>query len=404
MVAEGGGSNTERLRHPRYELALPVRFWDRESGRLVASGHSVNVSSGDILVRCTGACEVSDGAVVDVGLGVLPGDGEEAAVSFPGRVERVTGSDPVLCCVAVVGDPPMFLRVPQLVGSHPAILAVKEEVLKVAPYEVNVLIRGETGTGKRLLAQAIHAPFVRIHCLSIPSFILEIELFGHEKGAPTDARMARPGLLRLASEGTLLLPEVSALDLDVQAQLLQAIEEKAFTPVGGSKVVSVETRVIATTSEDLQAKMRQGLFRADLYHRLNEAPIHLPPLRDRQSDVVLLAEHFVRKYAAEYGKPYRPLGQEMMSGLLAYPWPGNVQELSYFLRYSLLKGTFRPPREGTRAEAALPPPVGPRVEVERAVIVSALEASGYNKVRAAKLLGIGYRTLLWKLNQFQIVD
>ena len=422
--------NTERRRHPRSELVLAVRFWERESGRLVGSGHSVNVSPGGILVKCTGKCGVSDGAVVDVGLGVLPGDAEEAAVSFSGRVKRVTGSDPPLCGVEVVGDPPAFLRAPQLVGSHRTILAVKEEVLNIAAYDVNVLIRGETGTGKNVVAEAIHrhsrrahAPFVRVNCPSIPPGLVESELFGHEKGAFTDARMARPGLFRLANEGTLLLDEVSVIPPDIQAKLLQAIEQKAFMPVGGSRVVNVGTRVMATTNEDLQAKMRERLFREDLYHRLNEAPIILPALRDRQSDILLLAEYFLRKYAVEFDKPYRPLDDAMSHVLMAHPWPGNVRELSNCLRYAVLTGTFRPPGENAPADVRPPSSSAPPAqasgsvvvplretreravaEAERAAIVSALQACRYNKARAASLLGVSYRTLLRKANRYRILD
>jgi DNA-binding NtrC family response regulator len=377
-----------------------------------------------------GTCELSEGSIVAVSLGGVQQSGSDEAVSFSGRVVRVGGQQRNLVAVEVLGQQPPFLRAPELVGRHPSILAVKDELLKIAHYDINVLIQGETGTGKNVVAEAIHrhsrradAPFVRVNCPSIPPGLVESELFGHEKGAFTDARTARPGLFRLASRGTLLLDEVSVVPPAVQAKLLQAIEQKAFMPVGGSELVEVGTRIIATTNENLQTRMEQGLFREDLFHRLNEAPIRLPALRDRQSDIALLAEYFLHKYAAEFGKPYQPPDQGTMEMLLVYPWPGNVRELSNCLRYGVVTGTFRPPVEMARAEtkgagASLAgaedrdAPVAPLrearehavAEAERAAIINALKACRYNKSRAASRLGVSYRTLLRKISRYHIAD
>jgi DNA-binding NtrC family response regulator len=215
----------------------------------------------------------------------------------------------------------------------------------------------------------------------------------------------------------------------VQAKLLQAIEQKAFMPVGGSRLVEVGTRVIAATNEDLQAKMRAGLFREDLYHRLNEAPIRVPPLRERRSDIPVLVEYFLRRFANDSGKPCPDVDDATMARLLAYAWPGNVRELSNCLRYGVLTGTFRVPESGSEPAAAStaasaplgagaePEPDGPAEaqvttlrearesaveQAERMAIVRALAACHYNRSRAADALGISYRTLLRKISRYRI--
>jgi DNA-binding NtrC family response regulator len=290
-----------------------------------------------------------------------------------------------------------------------------------------VLIQGETGTGKNVVARLLHrysfrgeCAFIRVNCPAIPPSLIESELFGHVKGAFTDARTSRPGLFRLADGGTLVLDEISAIPPELQAKLLQAIEEKRFIPVGGSSAVEVHTRIVSITNQDVREMMRSNEFRPDLYHRINEAPLYLPPLRDRPGDIPLLVEHFLCRFARQFGKEYEPVDAATMELLQSYPWPGNVRELSNCLKYGVLTGSFSPPekddswREPSAGETQPPPaPEGAVATLkeareraveraERATVLKALQAEEQNRTRAAKRLGISRRTLLRKIRQYDI--
>jgi len=418
----------ERRQHPRADIDLPVQLYSQSNGQLLASGRSVDLSPGGLLVECPKTDRLHPGDLVHVHVG-LPGDAEaDPSDRFAARVVRLAEAGATLCAVQVVGRTPPFLFAPELVGKHASIVRVKNELLKVADYDINVLIRGETGTGKNVLATLIHRysrrssfPCVRVNCPSIAPSLVESELFGHEKGAFTDARSARPGLFRLAGEGTILLDEISAIPPSIQAKLLQVIEEGRFIPVGGSSPVKTNARIVAITNEDVRALIGAGRFREDLYHRLNVASISLPALRERRSDIPLLVYYFLRRYAAEFGKPYAPLSDALMAQMQAYDWPGNVRELSNCIKYGVLTGEFRLPDTGLPEPFAARPATGegarqPRTrgltmkevreraveEAERRAIMDALGANRYNKSRAARELGISYRTLLRKIHRYGI--
>jgi transcriptional regulator with PAS, ATPase and Fis domain len=269
---------------------------------------------------------------------------------------------------------------------------------------VSVLIGGETGTGKELLARAIHyasprgaAPFIEINCAAIPANLLESELFGHEKGAFTGAVAARAGLMELAHGGTLFLDEVGSLPLELQPKLLRALEGREIRRVGGLVTRHVDIRLIGATHVDLAAAVRRGEFREDLYYRLQVVVLTLPPLRDRDGDVELLAETFLTRLATSYGLPVPPLGAEAKAALRAHRWPGNVRELRNTIERALV---LSPPGTLRTEELAAPkePAVGPDpsglpfptdlATLTRAAVVRMLGLTGGNKSEAARRLGI----------------
>ena len=272
-----------------------------------------------------------------------------------------------------------------------------------------MLIVGETGTGKELIARAIHAgspradqPFVPVDCASLPEPLVESELFGHERGAFTGAVTTRRGLFEAATGGTIFLDEVGDLALPLQAKLLRALQEREIRRVGGTEWIPVDARLIAATHRDLRARVASGDFRDDLYYRLNVVTVHLPPLRERLDDVVLLAGHFVEKFAAARGQPVLALSPGTVERLRAHPWPGNVRELENVLERAVTLATgpvLRP--EDLALEGASPPTDGPALPargmsleaVKRWYVHRTLEEAGGNKQRAAEMLGVDRRTL-----------
>ncbi len=221
-----------------------------------------------------------------------------------------------------------------MVGESPAIQRLRADIAQAAPSNGRVLIFGENGTGKELVARNIHAqslraagPFVEVNCAAIPEELIESELFGHTRGAFTGAQAAKKGKFELADGGTLFLDEVGDMTLKTQAKVLRVLQEQKLEPVGGTGSVTVDVRVIAATNKNLEEEIRKGTFREDLYFRLNVIPFHVPPLRDRRQDVPLLARHFLAAISAEYGKRPKQLAPEALDALVAQPWPGNVREL-----------------------------------------------------------------------------
>jgi two-component system, NtrC family, response regulator HydG len=304
----------------------------------------------------------------------------------------------------------------RIIGESPGLKAALDRAARIIPRDrATVLITGETGTGKELLAQAIHyngpraaQPFVELNCAAVPGGLLESELFGHEKGAFTDARAAKPGLFEAADGGTLFLDEIGDLPLTLQGKILKALEEKEVRRLGALRTRSVEVRIIAATHVDLPAAVRRGEFREDLYYRLSVIPIHLPPLRERGADVVLLADHFLRTLADQYGMPAPGVEADLRRALLSHSWPGNVRELRNGLERALLLGDARidpadlfPPGGASSAAGngggggALPFPAT-LAEIERAAAAVMVERMAGNKRAAAEALGIS-RSRLYRL-------
>ncbi len=304
------------------------------------------------------------------------------------------------------------------------------EVQQVAPTDFTVVITGETGAGKEVVARAIHshsrraaAPFVPVDCGSIAPGLMESELFGHEKGAFTGAVARQTGRFEQATGGTLFLDEISNLPLSLQAKLLRALQEKQVCPVGGRRGLRVDIRVIAATNRDLAAMVTAGEFRRDLYHRLNEFAVHVPPLRERREDIAFLANRFLTLTNHELSKSVREISGDALEVLLAHAWPGNVRELRNVIRRAVLLASAAVGREhlGLADATGAPRPIGHEVQttldrvrplkeivrhkmkqLEREVLVQVLRDTGGNKARAARLLQIDYKTILTKIKEYAI--
>ena len=299
--------------------------------------------------------------------------------------------------------------VERLIGQSPEMVDIYRLVARVAALDTTVLIQGETGTGKELVARAIHyaspraeRPFVAIDCAALPESLFESELFGHERGAFTGAVGSRRGLLETADGSTCFLDEIGELPLGLQAKLLRVLQERVLRRVGGNEPLPVNLRLIAATNRDLRKRVEDGTFREDLYYRLNGVTIAMPPLRERGADIPLLAHDFMQRYAAAAGKPLEGFAPEALALLTGYRWPGNVRELEHAVeravalaRSAVILPEDLPPE--IRAETARAPELpAPRMtleEVKRWYVSAVLEETGGNKVRAADLLGIDRRTL-----------
>jgi Nif-specific regulatory protein len=307
-----------------------------------------------------------------------------------------------------------------IIGSSRAIQEIYGLIAQVADTNITVLINGETGTGKELVARAIHmnssrrdSPLIYVNCAAMPDTLIESELFGHEKGAFTGAVHNRKGRFEEAHGGTIVLDEVGELSAAAQAKLLRVLQDKQIQPLGSSRVVHVNVRVIAATNRDLEQDIASGRFRKDLYYRLNVFPIYLPALRERGSDIIMLADHFVLKYAKELGKPVNRISTPVLETFLAYQWPGNVRELENCMERAVLVATgdtiesiHLPPslqlkiRDGEKKEQGKLKTV---VESqERNLIIDALKETRGNQSKAAKLLGSTKRITQYKIHKFGI--
>jgi DNA-binding NtrC family response regulator len=303
-----------------------------------------------------------------------------------------------------------------LIGISPKMQRVYRLIEKVSQHNYPVLILGESGTGKELVARSIHfsgfrkaRPFVPVDCSALVPTLMEAELFGYVKGAFTGAVHSKPGLMGLADNGTLFLDEIGDLPVDLQAKLLRALQEKEIRPVGSTELVSLTVRVIAATNRDLEAAVRQGGFRQDLYFRLNVVQIELPPLRERKSDIPILANSFLEKYSEAKGET-RTISEPAMSRLMAWDWPGNVRELENAIARAVALGSGPilhigdlPSNLHHPSAERLPQndEVLPLEELERRAILGAVREAGGDKLIAARLLGIGKTTLYRKLKQYE---
>jgi DNA-binding NtrC family response regulator len=291
-----------------------------------------------------------------------------------------------------------------------------DKVIAASTSRATVLIHGETGTGKELVAAAVHShskrktgPFVRLNCSALSETVLESELFGHEKGAFTGALVRRKGRFEQADGGSLFLDEVSEIPVGVQVKLLRFLQERQFERVGGNETLTVDTRIVAATNKDLRQLVDDGRFREDLYYRLNVVRLDVPPLRARPSDIPLLADHFLRRFAAENDKTIHGFTEEAMAGLLTQPWPGNVRELQNAVEQAVVlckaeRIEFEDlplSRVSTDAESIrLLIPGVTMAELERFAILRTLDAVGGSPSRAAAILGISRRTIQYRLQEW----
>ena len=311
-----------------------------------------------------------------------------------------------------------------IIGESEPMQRVKALVRKIATSPGStVLITGESGTGKDLIAKVIHygsqrgaRPFLNITCSALPEALLESELFGHERGAFTDARQQKRGLLEQADEGTVFLDEIGEMTPALQAKLLRFLEEKMFRRVGGSTEIQVDVRVVAATNRNLEEHVREGKFRDDLYYRLNVLRIEVPPLRARGNDIALLAQHFVESFSREFKRPVKSLSPAAEAALKAHGWPGNVRELRNLVERAVLlaeNDMLQPSDfESLQASQALfgnghgafsLPPEGVQLEeVEKSLVVQALERAGGNQTRAATLLGLHRDQIRYRIEKFGI--
>ncbi len=315
-----------------------------------------------------------------------------------------------------------------IIGDSPPMQKVYDLVRKIADTDITVLITGESGTGKELIAQILHymsnrkdKPFVKVNCAAIPETLLEEELFGHEKGAFTGAHQQKPGKFEIANNGTMFLDEIGDMTLSTQTKILRVIQEREFERIGGVKPIKVDVRLIAATNRDLMQAISEGKFREELYYRLNVMPIHLPPLRERQSDIPLLAEHFIKKYNKRFNKNIKGIMPEANDILLKYNWPGNIRELENLIQRGvvlakdeigaeiiplcppLLKGG-----EGGLFEEAEELPMLKRAEkgreeLEKEMILEALKMEKWRREETAKRLKISRKSLHNKMKKYGLL-
>ncbi|HUI75229.1 MAG TPA: sigma-54 dependent transcriptional regulator [Candidatus Acidoferrum sp.] len=299
----------------------------------------------------------------------------------------------------------------ELIGESPAMRRVWEMIEVVAPSDSTVLITGESGTGKEVVARAIHAasprrnmPLVAIHCGALSESLLESELFGHERGAFTGAQARRKGKFEVAEGGTVFLDEIGDISLKTQTDLLRVLQEKEITRVGGTQPIKLDFRCITATNRNLEAMVKEGAFRLDLYYRLNVVQIHLPALRERREDIPLLAIHFAEKYGAAMNRPAPRISEEAMRVLAGYQWPGNVRELENAIERAMVMNSGATIEAGNLPIAVASPAAsaeGERLEdIERKYIIKILEETGGNLSRAARILDIDRTTLYGKLKHY----
>ncbi len=425
-VAEDAASAIQLLERERFDVVLTDFRLPREDGmKVIARAKSLTRPPVCILMTAYGSEELAveamkRGADDYIAKGRLQIDELEMRIARALRAQRLEGEVQELHQRL---DERFGLE--HIVGRSPAMLEVLETVKQVAPTPATVLIQGESGTGKELIAKAVHQlsprarmPLVTVHCAALPATLLESELFGHEKGAFTGAHERRIGRFEQANGGTLFLDEIGEIDASTQVKLLRVLGERTFERVGSNKTISVDVRLIAATNKNLAELVRAGKFREDLFFRLRVVEIWLPPLRERPGDVPLLALHFLREIAAEYGKPVTGFTLDAMQALVNYSWPANVRELRNAIEgaVALCKGdkiTLRDLPPSVRGASAGPPaahlsiPVPasgltPLQEAEKQLIIRALQECDGNRTLAARKIGISRRTLHRKLHEYHL--
>lgn len=307
----------------------------------------------------------------------------------------------------------------KLIAVHPSMKKILQMAKKIAPSRSTVLIKGETGVGKEVMARYIHensnrkdGPFIAVNCAALPENLLESELFGHEKGAFTGAVNRKKGKFELANGGTILLDEISEMAVSIQAKLLRVLQEREIDRVGGEYTIPVDTRVIATTNRELEKEIKEGNFRSDLYYRLNVVPLLLPPLRERTDDIAPLADFFLEKHCSLNDVPLKKITPEAVSYLKNKDWPGNIREIENLIERSTLlvdsenisaldMENIYNPGEQTQPDKNLNHALVPLKEMEKNMIMKALDNQKGNRTHAARILGISVRTLRNKLHEYE---
>src|SRR6266436_3983176 len=313
-------------------------------------------------------------------------------------------------------------------AASPQMVRIRQQILQIAPVDVPVFIYGESGVGKEVVARMIHMrstrrsqAFIKVNCAALPGELLESELFGFEQGAFTGAVRSKPGKFELANKGTIFLDEIAEMSTHLQAKLLHVLQDHQYSRLGGRHLIETDVRVLAATNVDVQAAMKSGRFREDLYYRLNVLSINVPPLRERTSEIPLLFRHFLEKYSEKFGKAAPGPSKHLLDAAANYPWPGNLRELENFVkRYVILEddeGSLREliemsaarQRTSPRPEPTLPREQGLKAlvrglkdEAEMEAIADALEKTRWCRKDAAKMLGISYKALLYKMRQFNL--
>lgn len=384
---------------------------------LLVEGNIINRRRKKIPIQFT-LTRLDDAGGEPIGLLLVLEDISLARVNCPGQLDASISS-------SILGHSPQMERVFDL-------MAV------LARTDASVLITGETGTGKDMMAEALHEqslrsrqPFVKVNCGALPEALLESELFGHVKGAFTGAVSDSVGMFRLADKGTIFLTEIGDLSMPLQVKLLSVLDDQEFFPVGGSKKVKVDVRIIAATHRSLRREVQLGRFREDLFYRLNVLHLHMPPLREREGDVRLLMDHFLSDFSAKLGKAINGCSKKALQSLVSYRYPGNVRELRNIVEYAvnicrkdkigvkdLPEYLFKPvPSLPQAYQEEKPPAASPAVErepasqktiggwteVEREMIMDALRETGGNRTKAAAKLGWGRTTLWRKLHKYQLI-
>ncbi len=370
--------------------------------------HQNNQLFGGFIIACPGACQCNGEEIELVGLILSQAAGvikravvqEEETLDIKSRIERTSE----FCGI---------------IGKDPKMQVIYKLIEDIAPTDATVLIQGESGTGKELIARAIHQrsvrknkPFVVINCSAYPITLLESELFGHEKGAFTGAIRQKFGRFEQANGGTVFLDEIGEIAPSAQIKLLRVLQTRQFERLGGEKTLSVDVRIIAATNKELVQEVKNGNFREDLFYRLNVIPVNLPLLRNRLNDITLLAQHFLRRFAAEQGKSIQGLSSEAMRLLLDYTWPGNVRELENSIEHAVVlvkseRIEIPDLPSVIRNTVSTGTPLGSRytiLENEKTLLREALEECGWNKKLAAQRLGISRSTLYGKLKKHQIIE
>jgi two-component system response regulator AtoC len=325
-------------------------------------------------------------------------------------------SNPVSALIQPLGEMPPDSVV---FGTTDAMRALRERLAKIAGANVPVLIQGESGTGKDIIARMIHAaspwktgPWVKVNCPAIPGTLLESELFGYEKGAFTGAYGMKPGRVEMAHRGTLFLDEISELDMALQSKLLQLLQDGQFCRIGAQEDKKVEVRVVCATNRKLEDEIGNGTFRADLFYRINVVNLHMPPLRERASDIPQLVDYFLEYYNRKFNSRANPLSADLMNALRKYHWPGNVRELENLMKRYVILGTeesisgdLRPHEQDFfSSDISVDGPISLKKitrqavrELERKIILKVLQHHHWNRKQAARALNISYRALLYKI-------